>query len=184
MSWEVKEDPSCHSRKGGYLDRVETYEECCLEIGDYTLHAFDQFGDGWHGGFMFTGEVPHFKAFVGDNSKEAFSKFKVTSTGFYDYSTKTPGCVDVDFSIKTTAFSSQMSWNVEGTNCYSDDPYPSHKLITKQCCLMPGEHTLNCIDNFKDGWDGGYLLINGKKYCQNFRSIKVESKFIVEQVHF
>jgi len=177
------EDSSCQSRKGGYLDRVETTEECCLEIGDYTLQAFDKYGDGWHGGFMTTGDIPHFKGFVGLNNKESISTFKVTSTGFYDYTTETPGCVNVIFSTKTSAFSSQISWFVADTNCYSNDPYPSRTTINQQCCLMPGEHVLTCIDNFEDGWFGGHLLINGKKYCQNFKGVKVNKKLVIDEVH-
>ena len=47
-------------------------------------------------------------------------------------------------------------------------------VYIKQCCLPSGTHTLKCKDAWGDGWDGGYLEINGQKYCDNFNSNKHE----------
>ena len=27
---------------------------------------------------------------------------------------------------------------------------------------------LHCIDSFDDGWHGGYIQINGTRYCEDF----------------
>ena len=63
----------------------------------------------------------------------------------------------------------QVSWNF-GT-CSSiwayDDVAQTH---TEICCLDPGEHTLVCKAYNGGGWDGGFIEINGKRYCDDFRA--------------
>ena len=45
---------------------------------------------------------------------------------------------------------------------------------------MPaGEQTLTCKDSYGDGWHGGFIKINGKTFCKNFRAGK-ESKSPVQ----
>ena len=39
---------------------------------------------------------------------------------------------------------------------------------TEECCLEAGVHTLKCKDDYGDGWGGGFINIQGKKYCENF----------------
>ena len=52
-------------------------------------------------------------------------------------------------------------------------------VYIKQCCLPSGTHTLKCKDAWGDGWDGGYLEINGQKYCDNFNSNKHEEDITI-----
>ena len=33
-----------------YSNNEEYIEECCLDVGVYTLNCQDAYGDGWHGG--------------------------------------------------------------------------------------------------------------------------------------
>ena len=42
--------------------------------------------------------------------------------------------------------------------------------IKFRCCLPPNTPTLNltCADSYGDGWNGGYVEINGIQYCTDF----------------
>ena len=78
--------------------------------------------------------------------------------------------VEVCFTIKTVtkAWGSENSWTFG--KCKSTERYSSRRTYTSSCCLNQGEHTLTCKDHYGDGWHGGYLEIQGKKYCKNFRT--------------
>merc|ERR1712226_506090 len=43
-------------------------------------------------------------------------------------------------------------------------------IYTEQCCQPAGSYDLVCKDSYGDGWHGGYLLIEGKKYCKRFKN--------------
>ena len=43
-------------------------------------------------------------------------------------------------------------------------------VYEQECCLEAGEHTVYCRDSYGDGWHGGYLEINGDKFCDTFDS--------------
>ena len=40
----------------------------------------------------------------------------------------------------------------------------------QECCLPDhtNDYAITCYDSYGDGWHGGYLEINGYKYCENF----------------
>ena len=65
----------------------------------------------------------------------------------------------------------EITWNIGGT-CNSKDEYDNYKEDTQKCCVAKdqGEITITCKDSYGDGWHGGYLEINGKKYCASFES--------------
>ena len=42
------------------------------------------------------------------------------------------------------------------------------KEFTEQCCLTGGDYQIICKDSYGDGWHGGYLEINGQRYCEDF----------------
>ena len=48
-----------------------------------------------------------------------------------------------------------------------------------ECCLPPGEYTLECKDSYGDGWHGGYITVAGTKYCENFNSSSLETHEIL-----
>ena len=48
-------------------------------------------------------------------------------------------------------------------------PYGNYDDYEENCCLTPGTYTLKCKDRFGDGWHGGYIEIDGTKYCEDFR---------------
>ena len=49
--------------------------------------------------------------------------------------------------------------------------YPA--LYTERCCLESGRHTLVCYSSPPArGWNNAYIMINGKRYCDDFISYK------------
>ena len=54
-------------------------------------------------------------------------------------------------------------------SCSSQPRYSNYDDYYEQCCLHPGSYELHCKSNRGDGWEyGTYILIGGKKYCNNF----------------
>jgi len=51
---------------------------------------------------------------------------------------------------------------------YSNETYGDYSDYSQTCCLQPGPNTLTCTDSFGDGWNGGFITINGDKYCEQF----------------
>ena len=57
------------------------------------------------------------------------------------------------------------------TICSSQPPgsYPSHSTISEKCVLKTGtKYKLHCKDTYTDGWNGGYITIQGVRYCDDF----------------
>merc|ERR1712110_1327983 len=54
--------------------------------------------------------------------------------------------------------------------CNSSQEYGNNNIYTEQCCQPAGSYDLVCKDSYGDGWHGGYLLIEGKKYCKRFKN--------------
>jgi hypothetical protein len=48
--------------------------------------------------------------------------------------------------------------------------YRNRRVYTKNCCIPSGDHELKCKDSYGDGWNGGYIEIDGIAYCKKFRS--------------
>jgi hypothetical protein len=44
---------------------------------------------------------------------------------------------------------------------YGAQPY-------EDCPLKQGEYELECRDDASDGWHGGWIVIDGKRYCDDF----------------
>ena len=65
-------------------------------------------------------------------------------------------------------YANENTWSLG--SCSSLQTYEDNQNYTEICCLPPGIYTLECIDNYGDGWHKGYIQINdkGKKYCRNF----------------
>ena len=54
-------------------------------------------------------------------------------------------------------------------SCANSQTYKSKQIYTEKCCQLEGEYELICKDSFGDGWHGGYLEIDGTKYCTDFK---------------
>ena len=56
------------------------------------------------------------------------------------------------------------------STCSSSQTYEDNTEYSKTCCVTSGTFSLNCKDSYGDGWEGGYIEIQGSKYCDNFSS--------------
>ena len=66
------------------------------------------------------------------------------------------------------------SWGYENSyaigTCVSQGVYSNNNNYEEECCLAPGSYAMDCKCSFGDGWHGGYVEINGVKYCDDFTS--------------
>ena len=74
----------------------------------------------------------------------------------------------MDIKVVTKSWGSENTWSF-GT-CSNSQRYSNNREYTEKCCLYPGEHTLICKDSYGDGWHGGYVEIQGNRYCQEFET--------------
>lgn len=82
----------------------------------------------------------------------------------------------VCFNVETITkkWANEISWSVGSCKstgrhtCTANGGYFDNMNFTQPCCLSPGDHQLTCYDCYGDTWKGGYLLMNGVKYCENF----------------
>ena len=70
------------------------------------------------------------------------------------------------------------NWWKLGT-CSNKHPHLDLSTANSQCCLPPGEYTLECKDSWGDGWGGAYMTIAGKRYCDNFQTGSIETHEIL-----
>ena len=83
------------------------------------------------------------------------------------------GDICFEVSLTSTSWARENSW-VIGT-CSSTTAHENHKTHKEECCLPSGQYTLECKDSVGDGWKGGYIMIDGKTYCESFYSGKLET---------
>lgn len=58
--------------------------------------------------------------------------------------------------------------------------YNNFKKYFQRCCLKPSEQTLTCINTKNPyGWDGGYIEIQGHRYCNDFMSYRLTQKITI-----
>merc|ERR1719203_425734 len=84
-----------------------------------------------------------------------------------EMSTQMPDVCDnhLDIALHTSSWGNEIEWELEGC---SGTGYSAHNFYMLECCLPFGTYTLHCTDSYGDGWNGGYLMINGEKYCHDF----------------
>ena len=70
--------------------------------------------------------------------------------------------------MTTKNYGNEYDWSL-GT-CSSNQGYADNMEHTEECCLNAGEYTLKCKNAFDDGWNGGFLTIQGTNYCENFNT--------------
>ena len=75
---------------------------------------------------------------------------------------------------KTKKWANEISWSIGPcvsnglSTCTANAGYLNNQNFTQQCCLLAGDYNITCNDCYGDGWRGGYLEINGTKYCETF----------------
>ena len=78
--------------------------------------------------------------------------------------------VCVDINLTTKDWGKEVSWTFG--SCDSTQDYGNNGQYTEKCCLGVGDYKLSCKDTFGDGWHGGFVEIQGNKYCEDFTSGK------------
>ena len=78
-------------------------------------------------------------------------------------------CIDIKF----VGVVIDLSWRIGHCNSgmYADSlrgPF----INTYRCCLTPGKHVLTCEARGQFHWRQGYVLLQGRKYCQDFIGFK------------
>jgi len=76
----------------------------------------------------------------------------------------------VDISLHTKSWGNEVSWSITGSATCFGNYYSSYANIDiTDCCLEAGQSfDLYCQDSYGDGWHDGYIMINNKKYCEDF----------------
>ena len=65
----------------------------------------------------------------------------------------------------------EMEWKITGpVNCSGETEDGQKGNIDADCQLTPGSYTVKCMDSYGDGWHGGFIKIDGQKYCEDFKS--------------
>ena len=86
-------------------------------------------------------------------------------------------CIDV--MVKTEYDGQSVKWKLG--HCQNARHYENYREYIQRCCLIPGKHTLTCINNeTPDGWKNGRLTIQGVDFCYDFMSFKVFRQVMVE----
>ena len=67
--------------------------------------------------------------------------------------------------LTTKKHGGDIAWSI---GSLSGGPYGDNTNYTERYCLAPGEYTLTCRNQVARGWFGGFLEIQGHKYCQDF----------------
>lgn len=150
ISWTVG---SCNNDQS-YAADSQYSQNCCQDEGEWPVTCTDSYGDGWHGGYL---EID------GQKFCENFT------TGYtYNGGVSTFECEDVCLDVKTVT----MDWGYENSwrigDCRSEQQYENDQQYTQQCCLREEEIEITCDCSYGDGWHGGYLEINGQRYCEGF----------------
>ena len=63
----------------------------------------------------------------------------------------------------------EVSWKL-GSKIFG--PYNEIEIgtVNEEVCIHEGTHKLVCNDQAGDGWHGGFIEIENKRYCHNFTS--------------
>ena len=92
----------------------------------------------------------------------------------------------MDITVVTNSYGNENSWTFGA--CSSTQAYGSNDIFTEQCCQPTGDYELVCKCSYGDGWHGGYLEIDGNKYCEQFTSgkekIETATMSVVGNIHF
>ena len=79
--------------------------------------------------------------------------------------------------LTTKGDGNENSWSLGA--CSSNRGYGNNQEYIQQCCLAPGNYSLECKDSYGDGWHGGYIEVDGIKHCETFSSGSVQTIEII-----
>merc|ERR1719389_1113174 len=105
-----------------------------------------------------------------------------TTSGTDDgtYTHAVDGRHDVWLHLK--AWSEEVKFELFGPTYCAGGPYDHWDSDNEtNCSVVPGRYVLKCEDTYGDGWHGGYIVIGGTKYCEDFTS--GHEKTVEFQIH-
>ena len=71
--------------------------------------------------------------------------------------------------LTTKKYADEISWTID--HCSSVRRYGDYQNDIERCCLEPGVPvTLTCLGSTGDGWNGGFIKIQGNTFCEDFLS--------------
>ena len=74
-------------------------------------------------------------------------------------------CIKIE--VHTGRKGNEIQWELGGCE-FNYGRYESNTIVLEKCCgLKSSWNTLNCNSNGIDGWPTGYLVINGREYCDD-----------------
>ena len=97
--------------------------------------------------------------------------------------------VSANINVKTERYAGETTWEIlhsNGTQVCAGGPYAENYHQYPETCYLPGSgYTLKCHDDAYDGWHGGFIEINGMKYCEDFDDgpLKVVSLYTGNPTH-
>jgi hypothetical protein len=161
----------------------------CLPDGCYTINMYDSYGDGWDGGgylsIQFNGAS---NVYTFTTGAFASASFGINTEGCV---AEVMGCTDpaaanyngqatsddgscyypencdynaISIVVCTQSFGSEISWSIsdsEGNVVATSAGYSSWNCYTEYICLADGCYSLNMSDSWGDGWNGGYVIVQG-----------------------
>jgi len=67
-------------------------------------------------------------------------------------------------------WANEITWELMGVEgCNSNgEVYFNQQVYSTECCIPTGSYTLSCQDSYGDGWNSGYMVINGNTYCEDY----------------
>jgi len=72
--------------------------------------------------------------------------------------------------VKTFMLPEKMAWTIyrgRKKMCSGSKYSDWYSQVRTGCRLPSGTYTLTCMDKTNNGWFGGYMVIKGRKYCNN-----------------
>jgi len=158
-SWRSTEDTICtdyhydHTNTGCYSDKstngIFAYQIChqCANCIGANGENSDWSGDPNNNG-AWQHVLPKMPSINGECPPEAMLTEIELYAGYWGY---------------------EMSWNVDDEEiCRGSGHFTNQENFVGECCLREGRHLLNCIDSYGDGWNAGYVVIQGQILCSGF----------------
>jgi Secretion system C-terminal sorting domain len=161
----------------------------CLPDGCYTINMYDSYGDGWDGGgylsVQFNGGSNIYTfttgtfatASFGINSEDCVADVlgctDPTAANYNAQATSDDGSCyypeNCDYNaisiiVCTQLFGSEISWSLvdsDGNAVAASSGYSSWNCYNQSFCVADGCYTLNMSDSWGDGWNGGYIIVQG-----------------------
>jgi len=180
ISWDIV-DGSGTVVASGFAGATTTY---CLPDDCYTVNMYDSYGDGWNGGIITlddgAGNVLATDGLVGFGVSTGSFTIALGSASCPVYGCTDPAANNYDASADTDDGSCTYctdnvvlytagSWSAENDFTITDCAGNVIASMTAgagfdQCIDLGTDYSVNLVDTYGDGWNGGSLSIDGVTY--------------------